>query len=68
MVFGIRMIPYGSRYCAEAVVALRRMQELLLYPEYDSQVSVPQDNSVAVQFQNSLFTWYLEGKCCIILV
>uniref|UniRef100_A0A158R5R5 ABC transmembrane type-1 domain-containing protein n=1 Tax=Syphacia muris TaxID=451379 RepID=A0A158R5R5_9BILA len=61
MVFGIRMIPYGSRYCAEAAVALRRIQELLLYPEYDSQIPVPQDNSIALQFQNSLFTWHSEG-------
>lgn len=30
MLFGIRMIPYGSRYMAEAVVALRRIQEMLL--------------------------------------
>ena len=30
MLFGIRMIPYGSRYIAEATVALRRIQEILL--------------------------------------
>lgn len=30
MLFGIRMIPYGSRYLAEAIVAVRRIQEILL--------------------------------------
>lgn len=30
MLFGIRMIPYGSRYLAEALVAIRRIQEYLL--------------------------------------
>lgn len=30
MVFGIRMIPYGSRYMAESVVATRRIQEFLM--------------------------------------
>lgn len=34
MLFGIRMIPYGSRYLAEAVVAIRRIQEILLVCPY----------------------------------
>uniref|UniRef100_A0A8L8KN48 Multidrug resistance-associated protein 1 n=1 Tax=Heligmosomoides polygyrus TaxID=6339 RepID=A0A8L8KN48_HELPZ len=33
MLFGIRMIPYGSRYLAEAIVAVRRIQEILLVSE-----------------------------------
>uniref|UniRef100_A0A1I7WPX1 ABC transmembrane type-1 domain-containing protein n=1 Tax=Heterorhabditis bacteriophora TaxID=37862 RepID=A0A1I7WPX1_HETBA len=33
MLFGIRMIPYGSRYLAEAIVAIKRIQELLLASE-----------------------------------
>uniref|UniRef100_F1KQ57 Multidrug resistance-associated protein 5 n=1 Tax=Ascaris suum TaxID=6253 RepID=F1KQ57_ASCSU len=57
MLFGIRMIPYGSRYCAEAIVALRRIQELLLYPEYDIHIPPAQDPSIAIQFKNASFTW-----------
>ncbi|VDK17784.1 unnamed protein product [Anisakis simplex] len=57
MLFGIRMIPYGSRYCAEAVVALRRIQELLLFPEYDQHIPPAQDPSVAIEFKNASFAW-----------
>lgn len=61
MLFGIRMIPYGSRYCAEAIVALRRIQELLLYPEYDIHIPPAQDPSIAIQFKNASFTWDDKG-------
>ncbi|VBB26660.1 unnamed protein product [Acanthocheilonema viteae] len=47
MMFALRMIPYGSRYCAEAFTALKRIQELLLYPEYDQQIPFCQDANVA---------------------
>ncbi|VDM45337.1 unnamed protein product, partial [Toxocara canis] len=57
MLFGIRMIPYGSRYCAEAVVALRRIQELLLFPEYDMHIPPAADASIAIQFKNASFAW-----------
>lgn len=30
MVFGIRMIPYGGRYMGEAIVAIRRIEDLIL--------------------------------------
>lgn len=57
MLFGIRMIPYGSRYCAEAYVALKRIQEILEYPEYDNQIPVCQDSNFSVQFKNATFCW-----------
>ncbi|KAM3727270.1 Multidrug resistance-associated protein [Dirofilaria immitis] len=57
MMFAIRMIPYGSRYCAEAFAALKRIQELLLYPEYDQQIPFCQDANIAVQFRNTTFLW-----------
>uniref|UniRef100_A0A915PRN9 Uncharacterized protein n=1 Tax=Setaria digitata TaxID=48799 RepID=A0A915PRN9_9BILA len=57
MMFAIRMIPYGSRYCAEAFAALKRIQELLLYPEYDQQIPFCQDANIAIQFKNATFLW-----------
>uniref|UniRef100_A0A914WGG6 Uncharacterized protein n=1 Tax=Plectus sambesii TaxID=2011161 RepID=A0A914WGG6_9BILA len=57
MLFGIRMIPYGSRYLAEAVVALRRVQELLLFTEVDKQIPRPTNPLVAVEFKNAAFSW-----------
>ncbi|VDK77147.1 unnamed protein product [Litomosoides sigmodontis] len=57
MMFALRMIPYGSRYCAEAFTALKRIQELLLYPVYDQQIPFCQDANIAVQFKNATFLW-----------
>ncbi|CAB3400010.1 unnamed protein product [Caenorhabditis bovis] len=39
MLFGIRMIPYGSRYLAEAIVAVRRIEEYLLLEPWDHRYS-----------------------------
>uniref|UniRef100_A0AAF5PL34 ABC transporter n=1 Tax=Wuchereria bancrofti TaxID=6293 RepID=A0AAF5PL34_WUCBA len=57
MMFALRMVPYGSRYCAEAFASLKRIQELLLYPEYDQQIPFCQDAKIAVQFKNATFFW-----------
>uniref|UniRef100_A0A8R1TR26 Uncharacterized protein n=1 Tax=Onchocerca volvulus TaxID=6282 RepID=A0A8R1TR26_ONCVO len=57
MMFGIRMVPYGSRYFAEAFAALKKIQELLLYPEYDQQIPLCQDPNIAIQFKSATFLW-----------
>ncbi|VDN45727.1 unnamed protein product [Gongylonema pulchrum] len=62
MIFGIRMIPYGTRYCAEALVALRRIQEIFLLPEYDQQIPVCKDANIAIHFKNATFLWDEKGR------
>ncbi|VDO55757.1 unnamed protein product [Haemonchus placei] len=52
MLFGIRMIPYGSRYLAEALVAMRRIQEILLV---NSESSSPPTESTPVNTEQSAF-------------
>ncbi|CAG9533665.1 unnamed protein product [Cercopithifilaria johnstoni] len=54
MMFALRMIPYGSRYCAEAFTALKTIQELLLYPEYDQQIPFCHDANTANEIMSSL--------------
>lgn len=61
MLFGVRMIPYGSRYCAESIVALRRIQALLLYPPYDDQIPQPKESGMAVCLKDAVFSWDAEG-------
>ncbi|EYC42852.1 hypothetical protein Y032_0515g2785 [Ancylostoma ceylanicum] len=57
MLFGIRMIPYGSRYLAEAVVAIRRIQQILLYEQWEAIQPHTQDQNIALRFKNATFTW-----------
>ncbi|TKR81617.1 hypothetical protein L596_015460 [Steinernema carpocapsae] len=57
MLFGVRMIPYGSRYMAEAVVALRRITALLLLPKVDAAIPPPVDPSVALHIQSPQLLW-----------
>uniref|UniRef100_A0A914Z986 Uncharacterized protein n=1 Tax=Panagrolaimus superbus TaxID=310955 RepID=A0A914Z986_9BILA len=57
MLFGIRMIPYGSRYLAEASQSIRKIQKMLLYPVYDDSLSLPRTRDVAVSFKNVKFSW-----------
>lgn len=57
MLFGIRMIPYGSRYLAEAIVAVRRIQEILLYEQYEPVQPHAQDQNIAIRFNHASFTW-----------
>lgn len=66
MLFGIRMIPYGSRYCAEAYVALQRIKEIILMPEYEIAFPAPGDPSLAIDFHNATFTWRENGSYYII--
>ncbi|KAJ1347866.1 Multidrug resistance-associated protein 5 [Parelaphostrongylus tenuis] len=58
MLFGIRMIPYGSRYLAEAVVAIRRIQEIMLYEQWEPVQSHLHDQNIAIRFNQATFTWY----------
>uniref|UniRef100_A0AC34GNF9 ABC transmembrane type-1 domain-containing protein n=1 Tax=Panagrolaimus sp. ES5 TaxID=591445 RepID=A0AC34GNF9_9BILA len=57
MLFGIRMIPYGSRYLAEASQSIRKIQKMLLYPVYDDALSLPKTRDVAMSFKNAKFVW-----------
>ncbi|KJH46653.1 ABC transporter, ATP-binding protein, partial [Dictyocaulus viviparus] len=57
MLFGIRMIPYGSRYLAEALVAVRRIQDILLYEQWEPVQSHVNDQSIAVRFNQATFAW-----------
>ncbi|CDW54282.1 multidrug Resistance protein family member [Trichuris trichiura] len=57
MLFGIRMIPYGMRYVAEALVALRKIQAHLMVPELTENNAIPSDPSIAVEVKNSTFCW-----------
>ncbi|VDL72154.1 unnamed protein product [Nippostrongylus brasiliensis] len=57
MLFGIRMIPYGSRYLAEAIVAIRRIQEILLLEQWEPVQPHAQDQNIAIRFHQASFTW-----------
>ncbi|CAJ0935342.1 unnamed protein product, partial [Mesorhabditis belari] len=57
MLFGIRMIPYGSRYLAEAVVALRRIGALLQTEKWDNSVAQCSNPDLAVVFKNANLNW-----------
>lgn len=57
MLFGIRMIPYGSRYLAEAIVALRRIQALLLLNDFNKSIRAPADPDLAILFSDATLTW-----------
>lgn len=57
MLFGIRMIPYGSRYLAEASQSIRKIQKMLLYPVYDEALPMPRTRDVAISLKNAKFVW-----------
>ncbi|GMT32386.1 hypothetical protein PFISCL1PPCAC_23683, partial [Pristionchus fissidentatus] len=62
MLFGIRMIPYGSRYLAEAIVALRRIQEILESSQWEGPAPTPADPNTALKIKNATFAWTLQGS------
>ena len=57
MMFGIRMIPYGMRYVAEAMVSLRSINAFLLMPDVDTKRAPPIDKSLLVQIRDASFVW-----------
>uniref|UniRef100_A0A8R1YJA7 ABC transporter ATP-binding protein n=1 Tax=Pristionchus pacificus TaxID=54126 RepID=A0A8R1YJA7_PRIPA len=61
MLFGIRMIPYGSRYLAEAVVALRRIQEVLESSQWEGPAPTPSNPVTAIKMKNATFAWTNQG-------
>ncbi|CAD5229343.1 unnamed protein product [Bursaphelenchus okinawaensis] len=56
MLFGIRMIPYGARYLAEARVAISRIQALLLFDKYQHGLSETQ-TQYAVALKDAYFSF-----------
>jgi hypothetical protein len=67
MLFGIRMIPYGSRYLAEAIVALRRIQALLVLKEFDHVIPIPADHSLAVQLRKATLVWEKSNQVVTVI-
>lgn len=61
MLFGIRMIPYGTRYIGEASTSIKKIQEILLFPKYETQLSVPNAANMAVTLKNSTFSWDVDS-------
>ncbi|CAI5454862.1 unnamed protein product [Caenorhabditis angaria] len=61
MLFGIRMIPYGSRYLAESVVAMRRIQEYLVLESWDSFVAGG-DSEYVVTCKEGFYTYQPEPE------
>lgn len=60
MLFGIRMIPYGTRYLAESRSAIKRIEELLLFAKHDfvsPSAQQPMDPQVAIQIKSAHFKW-----------
>ncbi|CAD6187498.1 unnamed protein product [Caenorhabditis auriculariae] len=57
MLFGIRMIPYGSRYMAEAVVAIRRIEIFLKLERWEQITSYQGQPSVPVVSRNAVFSY-----------
>lgn len=57
MLFGIRMIPYGTRYIGEASTAIKKIQELLLFPKYETNIPAPNAANMAITMKNSTFSW-----------
>uniref|UniRef100_A0A7E4VUH3 Multidrug resistance-associated protein 5 n=1 Tax=Panagrellus redivivus TaxID=6233 RepID=A0A7E4VUH3_PANRE len=57
MLFGIRMIPYGSRYLAEALQSVRKIQAMLLSPTFDPAIPMPRTRDIAIQMKNARFVW-----------
>ncbi|KAI6191326.1 ABC transporter, ATP-binding protein [Aphelenchoides bicaudatus] len=59
MLFGIRMIPYGMRYLGEAFVALRKIQQLLLFNKFEPHLS-DNHSTAAISLKGATFNWDLE--------
>ncbi|CAJ0582938.1 unnamed protein product, partial [Mesorhabditis spiculigera] len=57
MMFGIRMIPYGGRYMGEALVALRRISQVLQVEHWEKPIQATSNPDVAVSYQNATFKW-----------
>uniref|UniRef100_A0A914HQH3 Uncharacterized protein n=1 Tax=Globodera rostochiensis TaxID=31243 RepID=A0A914HQH3_GLORO len=63
MLFGIRMIPYGIRYLAEAKQALTKIETLLLFDPYDAeqQQTTPPATAAAqaivIELHRCTFAW-----------
>ncbi|KRZ40876.1 Multidrug resistance-associated protein 5, partial [Trichinella pseudospiralis] len=57
MVFGIRMIPYGMRYLAEAKVSLEKIQVHLMEPELLPLRNLHVTSSVALEIRDGHFLW-----------
>ncbi|KAF7633061.1 hypothetical protein Mgra_00007555 [Meloidogyne graminicola] len=57
MLFGIRMIPYGTRYISEAFQSLNKINSMLLIEQYDAEIYPPKASNLAIQINNCSFTW-----------
>lgn len=57
MLFGIRMIPYGTRYLAEATVAVSRIQEIMEYEQWEPVQPRLHHQNIAIRFNQATFTW-----------
>ena len=58
MMFGIRMIPYGMRYVAEAIVAVRNVQAVLMsIDEQSARAGPPANRAVLVDIVDAHFAW-----------
>ncbi|KAL3072338.1 hypothetical protein niasHT_034538 [Heterodera trifolii] len=62
MLFGIRMIPYGIRYLAEAKQALTKIEALLLFDPYDAEpqtaaLSPAAATDIVIQMKQCTFAW-----------
>lgn len=51
------MIPYGTRYMAEAKTAITKIQELLLFAKVEANLPAPPQPNVAISFKESTFEW-----------
>ncbi|CAD5234455.1 unnamed protein product [Bursaphelenchus xylophilus] len=57
MLFGIRMIPYGARYLAEARVAITKIQSLLLFSKYQQNLAAEAQSHHAIALKEATFTF-----------
>nr|CAD2160519.1 unnamed protein product [Meloidogyne enterolobii] len=61
MLFGIRMIPYGTRYITEAFQSLNKINSLLLIEQYDSEILAPK-HPMAIQINNCKLVWDIADE------
>uniref|UniRef100_A0AC35TVU9 ABC transmembrane type-1 domain-containing protein n=1 Tax=Rhabditophanes sp. KR3021 TaxID=114890 RepID=A0AC35TVU9_9BILA len=57
MLFGIRMIPYGARYLSEAIVSMRRIQRILMFPKAEAFDQLQRNPEIAVVMKNASFEY-----------
>lgn len=62
MLFGIRMIPYGTRFIGEAFTSIKKIQEIMLFPKYETQFPVPSVLNMAITMKNSTFSWDTDSS------